>query len=104
MLLLISLKIQNKNMSYYSKSKFVVSNHARLRIKERLKLDINFNDLEIDVIINEKLSGLKPTYQKDGYEYYKIPETKNLYAIVLKNNNLITTVTNMLPSKIKKIL
>ncbi|WP_156940225.1 hypothetical protein [Mycoplasmoides alvi] len=84
-------------MSYYSSEKFIVTNHARIRIKERLKVSGD-SDLVIDMIINEKLNGIVPTYFDDKYDYYKIPGTKNMYALVKKNTKLIITVKPLISS------
>lgn len=79
-------------MSYYHHSnKFIVSNHARVRIKERLNIKSEF-DLEIDLEINKILNGLVPTLSDANHDYYKIPKTKNMYAVVERNKNLILTI------------
>ena len=86
-------------MSYYSHSnKFVISDHARERIKQRLKIRSD-NVLEIDIQINEKLMGIIPEFSDYAHDYYKIPGTLDLYAIVVRSSNLIRTVTKIGPHK-----
>lgn len=89
-------------MGYYDTNiKFKVSNHARVRIKERLNIKAN-SDLEIDIEINEILKGLKPAFSAKNCDYYKIPNYIDTYAIVNKNK-LILTVSKMGPTKIKNL-
>lgn len=89
-------------MGYYDTNiKFKVSNHARVRIKERLNIKAT-SDLEIDIEINEILNGLKPAFTAKNCEYYKIPNYIDTYAIISKDK-LILTVSKMGPVKIKKL-
>ncbi len=91
-------------MSYYETAKFRLTNHARIRIRERLRIDPKLGDLEVDAIINERLEGLRPQYSDAAYDYYKIPGTKSMFAVVVAKDAVITTVTKMPPHKIKTIL
>lgn len=91
-------------MSYYQQNiKFHVSNHARARIKQRLNIKAD-DILTIDLEINKRLDGILPTIQTAIHDYYKIPNTKDLYAIVLRESNLIMSVTPIGPHKMMTLL
>lgn len=91
-------------MSYYdTKHKFNLSIHARERIKKRMNIAKNTSDIEIDIIINNELQNLKPTYQFKECDYYKIPNYNHLYAIVIRKSKLIKTVTQIHPEQISKL-
>lgn len=89
-------------MAYYDTNiKFKVSNHARVRIKQRLNIK-STSDLEIDIEINEILNGLKPAFSDKNCDYYKIPNYIDTYAVVSKNKAILT-VSKMSPNKIKNL-
>ncbi|CDN40187.1 hypothetical protein [Mycoplasma amphoriforme] len=92
-------------MSFYNKksAKFIISDHARVRIKERLNLTGEFN-FEIDNQINKILFGLKPEIKgRDGTDYYKIPKMYNYYAVVKRENSLVLSITPLSPAKKTKL-
>ncbi|WP_027119463.1 hypothetical protein [[Mycoplasma] testudinis] len=86
-------------MSYYKKGlKFKVSDHARVRIKQRLNIKATL-DFEIDDKINEILEGLVPEFSNNGHDYYKIPKRYNFYAIVDSASNVVLSVGEMTNTK-----
>lgn len=88
-------------MTKHNFQKFIFSNHALMRCKERIK-DINKNDS--DLIIQSKLRGLLikiefHEFEDKNHYYFKVPNQYGMYVVVKKSNYLVITVTKISDAK-----
>lgn len=83
-------------MSYYEKSKIILTDHAITRISERLKIESqNLADLYAQI---EKIYETSfHEFSVGNTEYYKIPDKQNLYFVIESESDkkVIITVTEL---------
>ena len=83
-------------MSYYQRSKFVVSNHAILRARQRIKGLQFLDEVMVRGIILDILAKIgAPEFSDTFCDYYRVhgQKDKYLYIVVQRNNHLVTTIT-----------
>lgn len=82
-------------MSFYFKNRFIISDHARVRIKERIKKYKNEKDFIIDNDINNLLSILNPKFSTKQHFYFEHPKQQGFYFVVCKKQKLILTFSKI---------
>lgn len=84
-------------MSYYFKSKFSLTNHGFIRIKQRIKKCQNMSFNEVITYVNNLLDNVTYEFSDHQYKYYRYPlsDLYSYYFYVEKNNNLIVTFSPM---------
>ncbi|MDC4163417.1 hypothetical protein [Mycoplasma bradburyae] len=88
---------------------YKLTHHSRIRAIQRLVLQEK-SDIFIDSEINDILRGILPYYiDKANNGYFEIPKkfliekNKRTYAVINLNDNVITTISPISPSKFIKI-
>ena len=89
-------------MSYYQKNKFIITDHALIRVKQRIENFKHKSDFEIVQLLNDYLNNTNVEFSDNNYDYYHYDcKIKYLYIVVKRCNSLIISVTPI--SHAKKI-
>ncbi|GAA5414559.1 hypothetical protein [Ureaplasma ceti] len=88
-------------MSYYYQSKFIVTHHALVRFKQRVKGFKEESDLIAEAKLKEILDRKDWEFTDAYYYYYPLGKdgNKRIYALVTKTNYLVVTIKPMSPEK-----
>lgn len=89
-------------MSFYLKSKYKFSDHVKLRIKQRLKLN-HLNDLELKMYC-VRLIETASTKIAIGNDWYVKIDENDLYFIISKQDNIVKTITPISPERLLGLL
>lgn len=84
-------------MSYYKKSKFIITNHAVDRAKKRMNMK-NESDFMVKIKIKEIIEYSYAEFSNNDIYYYQVPNQSDYYFVVkMKNDNeyIVMTITKM---------
>lgn len=81
-------------MSFYFQSKFIVTDHCLVRLKQRIPRFKEMSNLLAEASLKDLLRQLQPEFQDAHTDYYFIERIKgkDYYAVVRREKHLITTI------------